>query len=721
MHAQPTARVRFTRKGLAIACITISPLSHGQGTESNADTIDEIVVTSRYTTNEQLDTATGLGLTLYETPQSVTVMTAQRIADQDLDSLTDVVNNAAGMSARAQDSTRHTYSARGFEINNYQIDGIPIYWQPGGNAGETQSDMSLYERVEVVRGATGLLTGAGNPSASINLVRKHAESRVLSGSVDFSAGRWNTYGATADVSTPLNDSGSVRGRFVGHVEEGESFRDLAEESTQVFYGTLDADLTDNTLLRVGASRQENEPEGSTWGGLPVWDIDGNRTEWDRSRTIGTDWTSWSSTVEHYYLDLIHEFGDWTAKLSVNNNLNSSDQLLLYFGYEEENEGIWLFPSPRNAATERDQTSLSFQLSGDYNLFGRRHDLTFGVVDHKDDSIASSRARSDVADIGDFYEWDGSYPQPTWGGNKVEVEQTTEQFGVYAATRLSISDPFKIILGGRLADWHQTGTYYGLDRDYGDDNVFIPYIGTLYELNNQHTLYASYTEIFQPQNYEDKNGKLLDPVRGGSTEVGLKSLFFNGTLQSTISVFNIMQDNLGQAHKDETIRGREGTQAYKAADGPESQGFEFEVVGELSPNWDLSLSYTSFDIEDASGNAVNTNNPSELFKVFTTYYFDGQLDGLTIAGGVNWEGRNYTDVDKPQTNTNKPDAREKVRVEQEAYALASLMVRYELTNQLSAQLNVQNLLDETYYSQIGFYRQLEYGEPRSFTASLKYQF
>lgn len=720
MHALSIGRTRFVRRALAtaIACAAISPFSYGQTTDSNVDAekaVGEILVTGRYTVGEQLDTATGLGLTLYETPQSVSVITAQRITDQDLDSLTEVVNNAPGVSASAQDSTRHTFAARGFDINNYQIDGIPIYWQPGGNAGETQSHMALYERVEIVRGSTGLLTGAGNPSASINLVRKHADSKEFAGTLNLSAGRWDNYSATADVSTPLNSSGSVRGRLVGHYDEGDYFRDLAEQETSVFYGVIDADLTDNTLLRVGASRQDNEPTSSTWGGLPTWFADGSRTDWKPSRTIGTDWTSWSSTVENYYVDLMHDFGDWTAQLSFNNNINASDQMLVYlFGLPDADTGLGMGASPRNAATERDQTSISFQLSGNYDLFGRQHDLTFGVVDHEEENIASSRARSNVADVGNFLEWDGSYPQPTWGENNIDIDQQSEQFGVYAATRLSITDPFKVILGGRFADWEEEGLYYGTPRAFGDDNVFIPYVGALYEFNGQHTVYASYTEIFQPQNLQDRYGDFLDPIRGESTELGLKSLFFNGKLQTTLAVFSILQDDLGQPDGNFPVPGIENSQAYYAAEGAESQGFEVEVVGALTSNWDLSFSYTNFDAEDAGGEAINTNHPDEMFKLFTSYYFDGQLQGLTVAGGVNWQGRNYTDTTNPVTG--QPE-----RLEQEAYALASLMARYEISDQLYAQLNVDNLLDEKYYSQIGFYNQLEFGEPRNFTASLNYRF
>lgn len=711
---------RFARRGLAvaIACAVLSPLGHAQSSgspDAEKQAIEEVVVISRYTTNDRLDTATGLGLPLYETPQSVSVVTAQRITDQNLESLTDVINNATGVSARAQDSTRHTYSSRGFAINNYQVDGIPIYWQPGGNAGETQSDMSLYERVEIVRGATGLLTGAGNPSASVNLVRKHADSRTFTGNADVSAGRWNTYSATADVSTPLNASGSVRGRFVSHILDGDSFRDLAGEHKTVFYGVVDAELTDTSLLRIGASRQENDPTASTWGGLPIWHADGSRTDWDRSKTIGADWTSWSSTVEHYYLDLVQQFGGWTAKFSINNNQNASDQKLLYlFGTPDRESGLGMGASPRNAATERDQTSVSVQLSGSYLLLGREHELTLGAIDHKDDSRATSRARSNVAQVGNFNTWDGNFPEATWGDNNLDIDQTTEQFGLYAATRFSVTDAFKVIAGGRLADWEQQGLYYGAPQSFGDDDVFIPYAGALYELNDQHTVYASYTEIFQSQNLQNRHGDFLDPVTGESKELGLKSLFFNGSLQTTVSVFDILQDGLGQPDGNLPVPGIENSQAYYAAEGASSRGYELEVVGELNPGWDLSFSYTSFDAEDAAGNAVNTSQPSELLKLFTTYRFAGQLDGLTLAGGVNWQGRNFTDTTNPITGQAE-------RLEQEAFSLVSLMARYRFSEQVSGQINFDNLLDETYYSQIGFYNQLEYGEPRNVTASVTYQF
>lgn len=697
--------------------LIVSPLVLAEATAVAGRQLEEVTVTGKYTISERIDTATGLGLTLHETPQSVSVITSDRIADQHLRSLTDVVNNAPGISARGLDSSRQTYSARGFLIDNYQLDGVPIAWAGGGEAGETLSDTALYERIEVVRGATGLLTGAGNPSASINLVRKHANSETLTGTTSVSVGRWDTYRVTADVSNALTGDGSVRGRLVVNYEDGDSFRDLAGDTKEVFYGTIDVDLTSRTLFRMGASYQDNDPTASTWGGLGSWYSDGSRTDWGRSTTVGADWTSWASTVENYYAELVHEFGnDWRAKISVNHNINAGDlDLVFLFGVIDRETGLGLNASPYRADTEREQTNISFQLSGTYALFGREHDLTVGAIDSSEDNVSASFARTDVAAVGNFFEWDGSYPQPVWGERSTNVDLSTDQFGLYAATRLSLSDSLKVILGARAADWERSGLNFGSAEDFGDTGVVIPYAGVLYDLTAQHTLYASYTEIFQPQEQRDRNLTNLGPIIGESMEVGLKSRFFAEALQTTITYFDILQDNLAQPDGPELVLDNgQPFQPYRGTEGAESKGYEIEVVGQLLDGWDISFSYTNFTAEGAGGQPVNTHQPDEMLKLYTTYRFAGDWEGLTIAGGVNWQTDNYTDTVNPVTG--QPE-----RLRQDDYSLVSLMLRYDVSSQLALQLNVDNALDETYFNQIGFFSQSEYGRPRDMILSLNYQF
>lgn len=684
---------------------------------ADIDEVEEMVVIGKYTINERIDTATGLGLTLHETPQSVSVITSFRIEDQQLQSLTDVVENATGISASALDSSRDEYSARGFLIDNYQVDGVPIAWSGGAQAGETQADTSVYERVEVVRGATGLLTGVGNPSASINLVRKHADSKTPKVETSAAFGRWDTYRVTADVSGPLANDGRVRGRMVLKYEDGDSFRDMAGNTKQVFYGTIDVDVTDRILLRAGASYQDNDPTASTWGGLPSWYSDGTRTDWQRSDTTAATWTSWASTVENYYAEVMHEFSNgWDARVSVNHNINTGDLDLVYLsGVLDRETGLGLTALPTRSDTERKQTSVSFQLSGDYSLFGRDHEFTVGAIDVKEEDVGIRRERSNIAPVGDFFEWDGSYPQPTWGAGIKNLDLENTQSGLYAATRLSMSDRLKVVLGARISDYNRQGFWFVREQDFGDDGVVVPYAGVLYDLAPQHTLYASYTEIFLPQEALDRNFNSLDSILGKSMEVGLKSRFFDGALQTTVAYFDILQDNLAQPDGEPiTLDGGGIFQPFKEAEGAQSKGYEMEMVGRLLEGWDVSFSYTHFNVEDAAGQPVNTQHPDEMLKLYSTYRFAGNWDGFTIAGGVNWQTDNYSETVNPVTEL--PE-----RLTQGSYSLVSLMLRYEFSADLALQLNVDNALDETYFSQIGFFDQSEFGKPRDIALSVNYRF
>jgi outer membrane receptor for ferric coprogen and ferric-rhodotorulic acid len=694
-----------------LACLT----SVVQAAEDQAEKdIEKITVVGSYTVNETIDTATGLGLSLFETPQSVSVITSQRIIDQGFSGIHEVISQTVGVSAKQLDTTRNTFSARGFDIDKYQIDGVPLAWSLAGDSGETITDVSLYERIEVVRGATGLLTGAGDPSASINLVRKHANSAETKGYLNAGLGRWNNRFATADLSTGLDADGDLRVRFVAKKEVGDSFMAIPEDDKTVLYGVVDADLTEQTSVSFGASYQDNDPKGSTWGGLAAWFSDGTPTDWDRSLTSAADWTYWASTNENSFVNLVHNFSNgWQAKASYNHTKNSADTKLLYiFGSPDKTTGLGLSPWPYKSSGTSQQNSLDLQLKGDYQLFGRDHEFVVGMLNSKQKADTVTFAQtSALVPVGNFYQWKGdTYPEPAFSTTAdLAVDLETRQDGYYAASRFSLTEDLKLIAGGRLSKWERTGVNYGVVENYGDNSVFVPYAGLMYQLGANHNAYLSQTEIFKPQNARVASGAFIDPLEGTNTELGLKSSFLDGAVQTAVAVFKVKQDNLAVAIGTFPPVGNNLPETmYRAAQGVESTGFELELIGQLMDNWSISAGYSQFKAEDAAGVEVNTDHPRKKLNVFTTYDFTDALQGLVIGGGISWEDEQYSGV-APKV------------LYQDSYSLVSLMARYAVTEQFSVQLNVDNLFDETYYSQIGFFDQYGYGTPRNFTLGATYTF
>lgn len=714
-------KIIFSKKSaLTIACIlcmttnayaeSIVPLKK---INVNAPT-----TTGTYYFTEKTSTATHLDLRVKDTPQSISVITSQLIKDAKLESITDVVKQTAGLSAKDIDSSRQKFTARGFEITNLQVDGAATSWTGGFRAGESQMDTVIYERIDVIRGATGLLTGTGNPSASINMIRKHADSEKFSGTVDLEVGSWEKRQATIDVGGALSKDGNIRARLIGRFLDKKSFRDLAEEKKQVLYGVIDADLTENTQLSIGASYQNNQPKGTTWAGLSSWYSDGSHTDWDRSKTVGTDWTRWNSTQTNYFANLKHYFKNGTKlDASYENTTRDAELRLLYvYGAVDKATGSGLKTKSNWQDTTHNMENIDLHITSPFTIAGNTHELTAGIMYNKQTLDAKKRKGSKGDPIANFYDWDGTYSEPTWAEKKDYSDHKTEQVGVYAATKLVLSDDMKLIIGGRISNWSTNGLPPKAKSKYksNHDQVFTPYAGFLYDLNNNHTAYISYTSIFNPQNKRFENGDYLNPIEGDNYELGLKSQYLQGKVSTGISVFKIEQNNLAQADGSKIVTGTTTDQAYYEAKGATSQGFELELSGKLKEGWDMSASWSQFEAEDANDNKVNTSQPRKMAKLFTTYQLQGDLKNLMIGGGVQWESENYTE-------TTKNPLKVKEKLKQEAYSIVNIMAKYQFRKDLTAQLNIKNLFDKKYYSQIGFKNQYAYGNPRNIELNVEYKF
>ena len=180
-------------------------------------------------------------------PQSVSVLTRQRLDDQGITDLREAVNNVTGVVGVHGVGPGVVITARGFQIDQWQYDGVPIDRNTYALGNWGQENMVIYDRLEVLRGASSLLEGTGSPGGSVNLVRKRplaTRQVALTGR----AGSWDHYGAQVDISTPLNAQGSLRGRAIVDEDDSHSFIDQVWSKNRTVYAALDYDLGPATTV-----------------------------------------------------------------------------------------------------------------------------------------------------------------------------------------------------------------------------------------------------------------------------------------------------------------------------------------------------------------------------------------------------------------------------------------------------------------------------------------
>jgi outer membrane receptor for ferric coprogen and ferric-rhodotorulic acid len=377
--------------------------------------------------------------------------------------------------------------------------------------------------------------------------------------------------------------------------------------------------------------------------------------------------------------------------------------------------------PYHYVSEPKQTNVNLIANGPFQWFGREHKFTAGFMYSLRKGSWSNRDavedQEDLAPVGDFDEWDGSYAEPALGERYLGSMSTYTQLGVYSAVRLQVSDRFKLIGGTRFSNWQQeddSGAWTAAAFEIEHNGVFTPYAAVIYDITDAVSAYASYTEIFQPDTKKDRNGKYVDPREGGSYELGLKSVFFDGALNATGAVFFVDQNNFAVADVGFFVPGTL-TPAYRTTQGVESKGYELEIAGEITPSWHAALGWTHYSAKDAQDQDVAVDHPRRMLKLFSKYSLESVLRGLSVGAGVSWESA------KPATDVN-PATGARERVGESSYALLDLMAKYELSEQVVVQLNVNNVLDEKYrYSSYWWGAPYTYGDPRNALLSVDYRF
>lgn len=687
------------------------------GAYADATTLDAVRVEGELV--EQESTTTRLPLTPRETSQSISEVSREQMDLASMTDVNDVLINVPGVNVTLYDSQRPLYFARGFQITDFQVDGIPTY---SGSTNQ-EYDTALYERVEVIRGANGLLSGTGTPSATVNLIRKKPK-RQFDASVAVTAGSWNLLRGVGDVSIPLSEDGRYRSRLVFAHQDADSFWDRYREDKAAMMGVIEGDLTDDTTVSIGYQNQDNNPTGTIWGTIPLFAADGTVAHLPRSTSFSPNWTRWQRESSTAFASLDHAFNDrWSLKAAYNRTEGEVFSLRVYAqGNPDRGTGAGTRLLAAVGESEDVRDSLDAYVSGSFDALGREHDVVIGANAYQLESrspVYDSSIRDWSYEVPNAWEYDGEAPLPTYSKTGARRVSGTEQYGIYGSVNFRATDALSIV-GGVRVTWWKTGTdnydvggaFTNTSGAYDIDSEMTPYFGVVHDLNRQFSLYASYTDIFQPQNYKDKDNHLLEPVLGSNIEGGIKAELLDKRLLATASVFQAKQDNFAvrdSSQPDGSLP--DGSSAYIAVDGTQSQGVEFTVSGQVRPGWIVNAGYTFVDTERHSNDQIWTNLPEHYLQLSTHYQLSGRLSPLTIGGGVNWQSETVGyNIPHPTEGT--------TTFTQDAYTLASLHATWRFNPQLSTTLSVTNAFDKTYWANIDY---ANYGEPRNASLTLRWRY
>lgn len=694
------------------------PASSAEGNTLAAVTVTEQAM--RSPTTEQTGSYTTRALTIgkmeqsiRETPQSVTVVTRQQMDDQNLTTVDQVLAQTTGTTASQRNFGAHTFVIRGYALTdaNYLVDGVqatvssPTGWMP--------LDTAIYDRIEVLRGAGGMVVSAGDPSGAVNLVRKRPRAE---GHFDVmaSAGSWNNYRTEVDAGGPINAERTVRGRVVAAFEENDYFYDVAHKRQPLFYGIIDADLGRATKATLGVRHQQTRTTGYAPFGLPRYS-DGGSLGLPRSTSLAQNWGLLDVEMNEVFGEVEHRFDDnWKAKVTVSHAERSMDQ----------NAAI-----PRGAInrttlagsnylryyknTQTTSNGVDANLTGNFQAFGLNHQLMAGASASRLTEQTSIVQINGVGAVNVFSPNPSQVPAIARPAFTYTQESADEQASVYASARLQLAQPLHLLLGGRVSSIkYQANSVLNNSRisDYEQKNEFTPYGGLVFDLTREWSTYGSYAEIFQPQSaYLTSSGAPLKPAVGANYELGVKGELYGGRLNVSAAIFKIKRTGVAavdNANLGLCTSSLASTDCYRNGGQSQSSGFELEASGEVTSGWQLAAGYTNASNRNDSGGTISDETPRHLLRASTSYRLKGDWNAWTIGGGVSAQSSyNYTSG--------------AAFIKESGRAVWDFNASYRINRQWSAGVRIANLLDRNYYTMNGDTdRGNYYGAPRNVMVTVR---
>jgi outer-membrane receptor for ferric coprogen and ferric-rhodotorulic acid len=729
----------------------------------------EVVIT---TTAEGL-VATRAETPLSEIPQTISIVTAEQMLQQNNASLADALSDAVGITTVQIDSLNQSYYSRGFLVDTYHLDGgaalheYPYESYPGTEALLSVPDMGEIDHIEVLRGADALFGTDGNPGATVNLVRKRPLDtfEIDTHSV---AGSWNNYRQEMDITGPLGLDGALRGRLDAAYSSRDYFYQGAYSEHKNIFGVVEYDLTSRTLLTLGGSYQWNLGRPFE-GGLPMLP-DGNDARLPRGTAFTFDWERFYTQNREAYLQLHQDLGSgWKLKVDATALNGSVDYTLAEFqtAVAQGSGMLLLGPMGLYTVTPTLQKELSFDvtISGSADWLGHREQIAVGAdyTHFHEDMLLDGLTPPYGPPNADAYDFNSAlYPNP----RSVAIAQyvvtgsssATVQVGAWASALVQITAPWSVTSGLRISDESGSSTLiaqvpilsittYIPEPRYAYVDKATPYVGTMLSLTSHYWLYASYADIYDSNSGEVSVSNRLSPADGVNIEAGIKGSWRDGALTGALALYSIVQRGLSSLAANNQSLVNEQYQIYCCfyPDGRnESKGVDLEVIGSIQPDWLIAAGYTfnnnrglvpdalyTFNnnkalVPNASYGVPNsTQTPRHLLKIWTSRQLSGRLRSWSVGASLQAQSSNYAVglwCATPAADGGCPVNYQPFHETQPSYAVVSPRIGYQIDAQWRVAVSVNNLFDKTYYQTIsapdgGNW----YGDPRNFTVRVDGKF
>ena len=636
---------------------------------------------------------------LRDIPQSISVYTHDYIRDRQFVNLDDLAKYSTGLRTLTNDSGRSSIYARGYEYDEFNIDGLPA---PMASINGTLPSLSPFDRVEVMRGPSGLFNSTSEMGGIVNMVRKRP-TREFQGSLTGRYGSWDSQYLEADLAGPLDEQGRIRGRTVLSRADTNGEVDYNANTSESFYGALDIDLTEATTLAFGLIHQTKDIVPHN--GYPAA-IDGSLESFSRSTYLGADWGDFDGRTTDAVAELTHRFDNGGyGRIAVRGSRRATDYLYAFTARNVNSGATSQAYTARDL--EQDTLAVDANYSQPFEWLGQVSEFVIGT-DYKryDTETADARGNLGPIDLASYRPTDIARPDVRFG---TPTETKEREAGLYAKLTFRPIERLALIGGARVSSYE--GENSSAARDVSETGYVTPYGGLVFDLDAQHSLYASYSRVFKPQSEAGADGRIIDPREGDQYELGIKGSYFGGDLNARLSAFQLTDENRATGAID--ANGVPIGGVYEASGKTRIRGGEFEISGDLTPDWEVLAGYTYMKTENLAGddNALFALMPRHQASLWTQYTLPGgSLRGLSIGGGVTAMSDFHIE------RAGSP------RLSAPGYAVVDAKLSYPVTEQLTATFDVNNLLDRKYYSRVGSVGTFNfYGPSRSFSVGARYQF